>query len=60
MRFLYVLFSVATAMIGYNIHGSVFWSVMNFIFTVFSWIKWLICKDVTLKIIKDSFSWFFV
>ena len=57
---LYTVFSVLTAMIGYTIHGSLFWAVMDFIFVPFAWIKWLIMKQVTLSIIKATFSWFFV
>lgn len=55
----YTIFSVMTSMIGYTIHGSIFWSIMDFIFTPITWIKWLICEEVTLSIIKTTFSWFF-
>ncbi len=55
----YTIFSVMTAMIGYTIHGSIFWSIMDFIFTPIAWIKWFICEEVTLSIIKTTFSWFF-
>jgi hypothetical protein len=55
----YTIFSVCTAMIGYKIHSSIFWSIMDFIFTPIAWIKWLICEEVTLKIIKSTFEWFF-
>lgn len=54
------LFNVCTAMIGYQIHHSLFWSVMDFIFSPVTWAKWFICHDVTLSIIKHAFSWFFV
>jgi len=55
---IYTIVCVCTAMIGYNIHGSIFWSIMDFIFTPFAWIKWLMYHEVTLKIIKDTFSFF--
>lgn len=55
---LYLIFSVCTAMIGYNIHKSIFWSIIDFIFTPLVWVKWLFCHEVTLKIIKETFSWF--
>lgn len=48
-----------TAMVGHEIHGGVFWTIMNFIFWPFSWAKWLICHDVNLTIIKNTFSFFF-
>lgn len=56
--FLYLIISICTAMIGYNIHNSIFWSIMDFIFVPFAWIKWIIYHEVTLSIIKDTFSWF--
>ena len=59
MKLLYFIFSLITAMIGYAIHGSLFWSVMDFFFTPFAWAKWLICHEVNLTIIKGSFTWFF-
>ena len=55
-RFLYFLVSVATAIIGFNIHHSIFWSIMDFFFTPFTWLKWLVCQEVTLNIIKGSFE----
>ena len=56
---IYMVFSVLTAMIGYTIHGSLFWSFMDFVFTPFAWIKWLIMHQVTMSVIKNTFSWFF-
>lgn len=59
MRILYLIFSVCTAMIGYTIHGSIFFSIIDFFFTPLVWVKWLICQEVTLSIIKHTFTWFF-
>ena len=50
--------SFLTGMIGYQIHNSIFWAIMNFIFWPISWIKWLIYHEVNLSIIKETFSWF--
>jgi hypothetical protein len=58
-RLLYLIFSIGTAMVGYTIHGSIFWSIMDFIFTGFAWLKWIIFQEVTLEIIKKTFAWFF-
>lgn len=60
MKFLYSLFSVLVAMVGYHIHGSIFWSIMDFIFTPIACLKWLVCHEVTLTVIKATFGWFFV
>lgn len=51
-------FAIGTAMVGHTIHGGAFWTIMNFIFAPLSWAKWLICQDVTLTIIKKTFSFF--
>lgn len=56
---LYSIFCVLTAIIGYHIHHNAFWAVINFLFAPLTWLKWLICHDVTLSIIKESFTWFF-
>jgi hypothetical protein len=54
----YLIFCICTAMVGYTIHGSVFWSIMDFIFTAFAWIKWLILHEVTLDVLQRTFNWF--
>ena len=56
---LYRIVCVCTAMIGYNIHGSVGWSILDFFFAPLVWIKWLVLHEVNLTIIKDTFSFFF-
>lgn len=53
-----ILFSLPTAMIGYQIHSSTFWAIMDFIFWPIVWVKWFIFHEVTLTIIKEAFSWF--
>ena len=64
--FLYFIASVATGMIGYdvnviNLHSNfpLFWSIMDFFFAPFAWMKWLICQEVTLNLIKNTFHFFF-
>ena len=53
-----IIFSLPTAMIGYQIHSSIGWAIMDFIFWPLAWIKWVICHEVTLTIIKSAFDWF--
>lgn len=60
MKLLYTIFAVLTAMIGYTIHNSLFWAIVDFFFVPLAWIKWLICHEVTMTVIKETFSWFFV
>jgi hypothetical protein len=57
--FLGLLFAIMTAMVGNTIHGSLFWSIMDLFFAPFAWCKWLIYHEVTLAIIKQTFSFFF-
>jgi hypothetical protein len=57
-NFLYTIVAIATAIIGYNIHGSIFWAIVDFLFAPIAWIKWLICQEVNLTIIRESFSFF--
>lgn len=56
--FLWALFCLATANIGMHIHHSVFWAVVDFVFAPLAWLKWFLCQEVTLSIIKESFAWF--
>jgi hypothetical protein len=58
MRFIYLIFGVLTAMIGYTIHHDLFWSIMDFFFTPIAWVKWLICHEVNLSIIRQTFTSF--
>lgn len=55
----YTLFCVATGMVGFTIHGSLGWSLINVLFSLFSWAKWLICHEVNVSIIKQTFSFIF-
>jgi|TARA_B110000967_G_C18589689_1_gene413807 hypothetical protein len=55
-----ILFAVPTALIGHHIHGSLFWAFIDLLFWPLVWIKWLIYHEVTVTIIKETFSWFLV
>lgn len=54
----WILVSVATAMVGYQIHHNLFYSIINFIFWPISWVYWLVCHDVNLSLIKKTFEFF--
>lgn len=58
MNWLHWIFAILTAMVGYTIHKSIFWSIIDFLLAPLVWIKWIICHEVTLSIIKETFSWF--
>lgn len=53
------IFCTATAIIGYHMHHSLFWAIVDFVFAPLVWVKWLILHEVTLSIIRESFAWFF-
>jgi len=55
-----IIFVLLTGMIGYQINNhSLVWAVIDGLFWIFTWIKWIICHDVTWSIIKHTFDWFF-
>jgi hypothetical protein len=54
----YTIVAILTAIIGHEIHGSVFWSIVDFFFWPFAWLKWLILQEVNMTIIKEAFSFF--
>lgn len=57
--FFYLIFCVCTAMIGYTIHSSVGWAFIDAWLCPLAWIKWLVCHQVNISIIKETFSFFF-
>lgn len=56
---IYFVFCLMTAMVGHKIHHSMFWSIMDFLFTPFAWLKWMIMEQVNITIIKSTFEFFF-
>ncbi len=57
-RILLFVIALTTAIIGMEINHSVFWAVIDFFFWPFAWIKWAICQEVNLTVIKSAFSFF--
>lgn len=56
---MYLIVCVLTSMVGYTIHGSLFWSIIDFLFAPIAIVKWIVCKEMTLEVIKQTFEWFF-
>lgn len=54
-----IIGAVAPAIIGWSMHGSVFYTIMDILFWPLVWCKWLIMQQVTMTIIKNAFSFFF-
>lgn len=54
-----IFISCIAAKLGWVIHGSIFWCIVDFIFWPFAIIKWLVFEELTLRVIKHAFSWFF-
>ena len=59
ISFISFLIATGTAMIGYDIHHSIFWSIVDFMLFPFAIVKWLILHQVNLTIIKDTFGFLF-
>jgi len=54
-----IIFSLPTAIIAYTINGdSIFWAIVDYFLWPLAWLKWIICQEVTVSIIKKSFEWF--
>jgi hypothetical protein len=51
--------AIVTAMVGYTIHGSIFWSIVDLFVWPLAIMKWLIYHELTLDVLKRTFSWFF-
>lgn len=57
-KFVYLIVCVATAMVGYNIHHSFGWAIVDFFFAPVAWAKWLVYHQVNLTIIRHTFDFF--
>lgn len=52
--------AVATGMIGYTLNNnSLFWGIVDGLFYPIALIKWIICEELTLSLIKSTFPFFF-
>ena len=54
----YFIVALCTAIIGHQIHGSIFWSLIDFWLWPLAWLKWGICQQVNLTTIKTAFAFF--
>jgi hypothetical protein len=48
-----------TGVIGWNLHHSVFFTIIDVVFMPIIWLKWFIFQEVNLEFIKNCFNWFF-
>jgi hypothetical protein len=51
-----LLLCIAAAMIGYHIHHSAFWAVVDFFFWPIALIKWLVCQEINMTVIRETFG----
>jgi hypothetical protein len=56
VNWLLLLYSTMIAMIGYQIHQSAAWAVVDFFFSLIVPMKWLIFHEVNLTIVRESFA----
>lgn len=57
-RFIYTVLAIATGMIAYRLYHGVLTAIILAIFWPITCIKWLICQEVTLTVLKATFGWF--
>jgi hypothetical protein len=55
---IYLIFCVMTSMIGYHMHHSIFYAIINWFFAPLAWVYWIITHSVNLTIIKETFEFF--
>ena len=53
-----LIFQCLIAIIGYHLHHSLGWAIFDFFFAPYVLIKYLICKEINLSIIKEALGWF--
>ena len=57
-RLVWLAFNLFTAVVAHAINHSIFWSIVDFFFSPFAWLKWLIFQEVNTTIIHQAFSFF--
>lgn len=57
-QLIYLIISIMTGMIRYHMSPDLFWAIVDALFFPLVWIKWLICAEINLTIIKETFSFF--
>ena len=52
--------AVIVGMIGYKLNNdSLFWGIIDGLFYPIALIKWIVCDELTLTLIKQTFPFFF-
>jgi len=54
-----IFLGTPTSIVGYAIHHSLLWGFLDWVFFPLAWVKWLVCQEVSISIIKHAFSFFF-
>ena len=55
---MYMVFAICTGVIGHKINGSLGWAIVDWLFAPLAWLKWLLCEEVSVTIIKSAFESF--
>jgi len=53
------LLGILTAMVGFTIHGSIFWACMDFIFWPVALCYWLVTHQLTASVVKITFAFLY-
>ncbi len=54
----WLIMATCSAMTGFQIHHSIAWACVDFLFWPVALIKWLICHQINLSLIQATFSFF--
>lgn len=57
-NFIGIICGILTAIVGHHIHGSIIWAIINLFFWPLAWLKWLLCQEVNMSIIRGAFDFF--
>jgi hypothetical protein len=52
---LQIVMAIAAAMVSYNLYEDLFLAIICFFFWPFAFIKWLICREISLSVLRNTF-----
>lgn len=53
---IYLIFAICVSMVGYHMHNSAIWAIIDFCFSPLVFVKWLFCHEISLTVIKETFK----
>jgi hypothetical protein len=53
--FFNVVYCLATGLVGYSVHHSIFWAFLDGILAPATWVKWAMTHEVSWNLINSTF-----